>query len=189
MSSHLTELGKKDTHFENILASYLDEGKIVLSPLEEDMKKRWEAAFSLLLNFHSREQAVKVLKQQFGGSLATAYRDINRALALFGDITKSRKEGWRYIIFEYNQKLFQMATKEKNLESMGKCLDRMIKLADLDKEEANFNPEKLQAQVYEISLPKALEKAVLTMLSKGVVDFNNFQAQDVEFEEVPNETE
>ena len=180
-------LTSQDSHFENILASYLDEKTIKLSPLEEEMKKRWEAAFSLLLNFHSREQAVKVLKQQFGGSMATAYRDINRALALYGDITKSRKEGWRYIIFEYNQKLFQMATKEKNLESMGKCLDRMIKLAELDKEESSFNPEKLQAQIYDISLPKTLEKALMTMVSKGVIDFNNYETQEVPFVELKDE--
>ena len=138
MSGSVVSLDTKDTHFENVLASYLDETKIVLSPLEEEMKKRWETAFSLLLNWHGREQAVKILKEQFDISLATAYRDINRALSLFGDITKSRKEGWRYIIFEYNQKLFQMATKDKNLETMGKCLDRMIKLADLDKERCCF---------------------------------------------------
>ena len=181
----LATLDNKDTHFENILASYLEETRVVLSPLEEEMKKRWEAAFSLLLNFHSREQTVKVLMNQFGGiSLATAYRDINRALSLFGDITKSRKEGWRYIIFEYNQKLFQMATKDKNLETMGKCLDRMIKLADLDKEESAFNPEKLQAQIYDITLPKAVQKALMVMLGKGVVNLNDYGTQDVTYEDV-----
>ena len=181
----LITLESKDSHFENILASYLEETRIKLSSKEEDMKKRWETAFSLLLNFHSREQAVKVLRQQFDGiSLATAYRDINRALSLFGDITKSRKEGWRYIIFEYNQKLFQMATKDKQLDVMGKCLDRMIKLADLDKEESAFNPEKLQAQIYDINLPKEVEKAFMVMISKGVVDFNDYGAEDVPFEEV-----
>jgi len=91
--SNTLAISNKDTHFEKVLPSYLDDSRIVLSPLEEGMKKRWEAAFSLLLNFKSREQAVKILQQQFGGSLATAYRDINHALALFGDITKSRKEG------------------------------------------------------------------------------------------------
>lgn len=185
MSSVVT-LDTKDTHFENVLASYLDETKITLSETEKLMKQRWETAFSLLLNWHGREQAVKILKQQFGVSSATAYRDINRALSLFGDITQSRKEGWRYIIFEYNQKLFQMATKDKNLETMGKCLDRMIKLADLDKEESAFNPEKLQAQIYDISIPKTIEKALMTVLKTGVADFNNY-AVDVPHEEIKDE--
>lgn len=184
--SEVITLDTKDTHFENVLASYLDESKIKLTPLELEMKKRWETAFSLLINWKSREQAVKILKDQFNVSLATAYRDINRALSLFGDITKSRKEGWRYLIFEYNQQLFQMAIKDKNLETMGKCLDRMIKLADLDKEENAFNPEKLQAQIYEINVPKSIEKALMTVLKTGNVDFNNY-AVEVPFEEVKDE--
>ena len=180
-------ISKNDTHFEKVLASYLDESKVTLSPSEKDMENRWETAFSLLLNFHSREQAVKVLQSTYNCSLATAYRDINKAIALYGDITKSRKEGWRYIIFEYNQKLFQMAIKEKALDQMGKCLDRMIKLADLDKEESPFNPEKLQAQSYEIVLDKKVEKVLMGMLSKGSVDLNNFEVEDVPHEEVKND--
>lgn len=183
-------LAAKDTHFENILASYLDESAVSLSPMEEEMKLRWQAAFASLLNFRTREKTVKILMQQFDGiSQATAYRDINRALALFGDVTKSQKEGWRYIIFEHNQKLFNKANKsgKKNkFEIMGKCLDRMIKLADLDKEEASFNPDKLRAQVYDIQLSKPVEKALMTMLQKGVVDFNNYPTQEVPYTEVKN---
>jgi len=186
MSGDVITLDTKDTHFENVLASYLNEKEIKLSPVEEEMKQRWETAFSLLLNSKGREEAVKILKGKFNISLATAYRDINRALSLFGDITKSRKEGWRYIIFEYNQKLYQMAQKAQELQTMGKCLDRMIKLAELDKEESNFNPEKLQAQIYEIGVSKTVEKTLMAVLNKGVVDFNNY-AEEVSFEEVKDE--
>lgn len=180
-------LASKDTHFENILASYLDDSKITLSDLEEEMKRRWMAAFTLLLNFKSREQTVKILQKQFPNiSQATAYRDVNRAIALFGDVNKSHKEGWRYIIFEYNQKVFRKANKAENLEVMGKCLDRMIKLADLDKEESQFNPDKLRAQIYDITLHKSVEKAFMAMIKTGVVDLNNYQAEDTEFEDVTN---
>tara|TARA_R110002167_G_scaffold364968_1_gene588352 strand:+ start:8540 stop:9100 length:561 start_codon:yes stop_codon:yes gene_type:complete len=185
MSNSLTTT--KDSHFEKILASYIDDkGKITLTPLEEEMKTRWEAAFSLLLNFHSREQSVKVLREKFNISLGTAYRDINRALSLFGDVTKSRKEGWRYVIFEYNQKLFQMATKDKNLEAMGKCLDRMIKLADLDKDETMIDPEKVKAQSYELNISKQMEAALMKVITNGPVDMNALEAEDIPHEEVPN---
>lgn len=179
-------ISNNTTPFENILASYLDE-KITLSEKDETLKKRWEAAFSLLLNFHSREQATKKLMSLFEISMATAYRDISNALQLFGDINKSRKEGWRYIIFEYNQNLFQMATKDKNLEVMGKCLDRMIKLAELDKEEGNFNPEKLANIEITIGVDKKFQKAVSSMLEKGVVDLNDFEAEEIQYEDVKND--
>lgn len=181
--SNEVSISNHTTPFENILASYLDE-KISLSEKDQELKKRWESAFSLLLNFHSREQATKKLMALFNISMATAYRDISSALQLFGDINKSRKEGWRYIIFEYNQNLFQMATKEKALEVMGKCLDRMIKLAELDKEEGLFNPEKLANMEITIGVNKAFQKAVQSMNSKGVVDLNNFEVEDIPHEDI-----
>lgn len=178
---------KSDTSpFENILASYLDEKTIVLSDKENELKKRWEAAFSFLLNFHSREQATKKLMALFDISMAAAYRDISNALQLFGDINKSRKEGWRYVIFEYNQTLFQMATKDKQLEVMGKCLDRMIKLAELDKEEGSFNPDKLLNMNITIGVSAAFQSAVKAMNKRGVVDLNNFAVEDIEHEDLPD---
>jgi len=178
----------QDPHFEKILASYLKDEKVILSDLEKEMKQRWEVAFSLLLNYHSREQAVKVLKERHDCSLATAYRDINNALALFGDITKSRKEGWRYVIFEYNQNLFQMATKKKDLEVMGKCLDRMIKLSDLDKDDFAFDPEKIKSQTYDIVLSDALKVPLMKMLHKGVVNMNNLEVEDIPHEPIDGQT-
>lgn len=186
MSRDVITLETKDTHFENVLASYLNEREIKLSPLEEEMKQRWETAFSLLLNTKGREESVRILKGKFNISLATAYRDINRALSLFGDITKSRKEGWRYVIFEYNQKLLQMAEKAQDLHSMGKCLDRMIKLAELDKEESNFNPEKLQAQIYEIGISKVIEDAFMKKINTGTLDLNGV-VLDVPHKEILDE--
>lgn len=176
------------TPFERISASYYDD-KFELSTKDQELKQRWEAAFSLLLSFHSREQTVKKLRGLFPGiSLASAYRDVANALSLFGDIHKAKKEGWRYVIFEYNQTLMQMATKDKNLDIMGRCLDRMIKLADLDKEESNFNPDKLKAMEITISMPPAVQNALKKLVNKGVVDFNNFEVEDIDHEDIkPNE--
>ncbi len=180
-------IAKNDTHFENILASYLNEGSVELSKFEEEMKARIKTSFSLLLNFHSREQAASVLQQQFDISQATAYRDIGRALRIYGDINKASKEGMRYIIFEYNQKLLQLATKEKNLEQMGRSLDRMIKLAELDKEDSIVNLEKLANLDITINISKGSEKQLKEMSKKGVVDLNNWEYQDAEWEEVKEE--
>jgi hypothetical protein len=182
-----TAIQKSDTKFERILASYLDEGSVELTAPEIEIRDRAETAFSLLLNWRSREQAVKVLESQYDISKATAYRDINRALSLYGDITKSRKEGWRYIIFEYNQKLFQMSVKEKALDQMGKCLDRMIKLAQLDQEESTFNPEKFIAQTYELTVANSVKMFVEKSLKKGAVDLNDYvseNAEDTTYEDV-----
>src|SRR5699024_2669092 len=114
----------------------------------------------------------------------TAYRDIGNALRIYGDINKASKEGMRYIIFEYNQKLLQLATKEKNLEQMGRSLDRMIKLAELDKDETLVNLEKLANLDITISIGKKAEKAIIAQNEKGVVDLNDFDAEEIEYEDV-----
>jgi hypothetical protein len=185
--SNLSLVTTKDTHLDNIIASYLDETSVKLSSFEIKMKERIKTAFSLLLNWRSREQAANVLMEQFDVSQATAYRDISRALIIYGDINKAGKEGWRYIIMEYNHKLLQLATKEKNLEQMGRALDRMVKLADLDKDENLVNLEKLAAMDITVNISKSSEKAITGMLKGGVVDLNNFEAEDVEFEDVEDE--
>lgn len=186
-SANKLTVSSDSTPFERITASYFEEDESLLSEKDQELKHRWESAFSLLLNFHSREQAVKKLQGMFDISRVTAYRDIANALSLFGDIHKSRKEGWRYVIFEYNMTLLQIATKDKSLDIMGKCIDRMIKLADLDKEESSFNPEKLKAMNIEISIPAATQKALNKIINKGVVDFNAFQAEDIPYTEVKDE--
>lgn len=173
-----------DTHLDNIIASYMDEGSVELSAFEIKMKERIKTAFSLLLNWRSREQAAQIMMEQFDVSQATAYRDISRALIIYGDINKAGKEGHRYIIMEYNHKLLQLATKEKNLEQMGRALDRYMKLADLDKEENRVNLEKLAAMDITVNISKKSEKAITGLLEGGVVDLNNFEAQDIEYEEV-----
>mgnify|MGYP003120132968 CR=1 FL=1 len=173
----------QESHFEKVLASYLSDD-IELSPFQQDMKNRIKTAFSLLLNFRGREQAVKALVEQFDISTATAYRDIGNALKIYGDVNKASKEGMRYIIFEYNQTHLQLALKQKNLTEVGKSLDRMIKLAELDKEESIVNLEKLANMDITITIGKKAEKAIVEQNSRGVVDLNDWTAEDTDFEDV-----
>jgi len=179
----LKQVAVQESHFEKVLASYLSDD-VKLSPFQEEMKSRIKTAFSLLLNWHSREQAVKVMEEQFNISPATAYRDLANALKIYGDINKASKEGMRYIIFEYNQKHLQLALKQKNLPEVGKALDRMIKLAELDKEENMVNLEKLANMDITITIGKKAEKSIIALNERGVVDLNNFEAEDIDFTEV-----
>ncbi len=103
MANNELKLSSSDTHFENILAYYLDtdnpeEVKLKsLSKTDQELKKRWETAFTALLEFRSPEDAVKRLMTLFGVSKATAYRDVQRCEMLFGSFKRFDKEAWRYI--------------------------------------------------------------------------------------------
>lgn len=191
MANDKITLHNEATPFERIAASYLqDDGdNHSLSERDQDLKTRWEAAFSFILNWKSREKTVKLMMQKFDISKASAYRDIANALSLYGDITASRREGWRYVIFEYNQKLLNKSYKRHEWKIVDKCLDRMMKLADLDKEDAPFNPDKLKAINIDIHIPGSMERALNKIISKGVVDFNELPAQDTEYETLEDEAE
>lgn len=173
---------KTDTHFEAILASYMDDS-ITLTDFQKKMKERIKSAFTYMLNWRSRQQVAKLLIENFDISTATAYRDISMALRIYGDVNKADKEGMRFILIEYNHNLMQMAAKEKNLEVMGKCIDRSMKLVDFDKEDNLVNLEKLANMDIEIKLSKSSEKALQGMMNQGVVDLNNFEIEDVEYED------
>lgn len=170
---------EKATPFEHILAHYIDPGYPELKDTTMQIKERWETAFGLLRNYRSREQTAKIIMSQFGISRSQAYVDINSAISLFGDINKSRKEGMRYLISEYNTLLLQKAVEANDMDQMGKAIDRMMRIEGLDKEDAAFNPEKLENVVINLNIPEKVQSAMLKMIHKGSVDLNNFNTIEI----------
>jgi hypothetical protein len=196
MSSNGLQVQSTDTHFENILAFYLDdkrsdEDKLKhLSEIERDMKNRWETAWISMLEFRSREDCVKKLVQLFGVSKATAYRDVQRTEMLFGSFKKFDKEAQRYIQIERKHKLLQLALKDKNLELAHKIDTQIDKLLGLDKEDSPVNLEKLQSQDYEMVMSKKQEKLIRMIFKNGQSNVNmNVDAVEVDFEDLRPEDE
>ncbi len=150
--SKIAEIKKSGTSFDKIHAWYLyGSDKIILSHKDQEIRDRWEAAFSLLVNYHSTENAIPVLKTKYEISRAQAYRDIINAKRLFGDITQSSKEADRYILFELSMKTFQLAAKQSppHIEGMNRAIANMIKLKGLDRDEPDaVRPEDLESHNY-----------------------------------------
>lgn len=186
---NLTSILKKDSTFDRIFAWYIDERSVKLSPKEENIKTRWSASWSLLMNYHSMEQAVAVHMKEFKISRAQAYRDLKAAVNLFGNVTKTEKEGRRFVLYEYSMKVFQLAMKRGDLETAGRMIERMAKLMRLDADDEDLvNPDKLESSEYKIQLPKEIRDAFKAMIAKGVVDLNG-DAVDVDYEMVGDEDE
>lgn len=178
-SSYITKLHnqKAKTTIDKISAWYLDkESGVTLTEKEEKIRVRWSAAFSLLCQYHSPQQAVKVIQEQFDISEPQAYRDVKQATKLFGDVTKSEKEGYRHILYEYSMKVFQMAAKNHDLQNMNKSISNMISLKGLDVEDPDmpdFN--KLQPHQYNINIPDATINILSNMMNKGVVNISDIK--------------
>ncbi|MDN3595318.1 hypothetical protein [Zunongwangia endophytica] len=182
----MANITTKDTHFDKVYGSFLD-NTIQLSDFQEKMKNRVKTAFTLMLDRKTRDQVSKILQDQFEVSQATAYRDIGNALKIYGDVGKADKEGMRFLIFEYNQQALDIAFKEKNLAEIGKGLDRMIKLADFDGDDKLVNLDKIKNMDITITLDTQSKKGIDKIVSGGVVDLNDFEAEDTDFEELKEE--
>ena len=79
-----------------------------LTPKHEEIRQRLSAAFALLTNYHSIQQAIPLLKEQYDYSEASAYRDINDAIKLnvvcifiIPDTCFARHNGLLIIILAY----------------------------------------------------------------------------------------
>lgn len=151
-----------ETALDRIKASYLNEGaEEKLSVDEKVRKEQLEAAHGLLVNYHSLEQAVPLLMGRFGLSRATSYRRCTEAMRLFGDVTRSYKDGIRHILYEYAMKVFQLAAGRKNefkvpdpdLKAMNAAIKNMAMLKGLDKEDSSaLTPEVLGDKHYYLTV-------------------------------------
>ncbi len=157
----------KDTLLDRLYDSYLDE-EAEDSLSETDKKKRSiiEAAWSLLVNYHSFEQSLPLLMSRFEISRATAYRMLNNATKLFGDVTQTNKQGLRHILYEYSMKVFQLAATQKppDLKQMNTAIKNMAMLKGLHADDTSaFDAELLQAHTYLIQISAGEGKAPLTL--------------------------
>ena len=71
---------------------------------------------------------------------------------------------------------------------MAAKLERDIdNLLQFDKDDALFDPRKLEALTINITLPRSTQSALRALISKGVVDLNNLEAEDISHEDVTTE--
>lgn len=177
----------KDSMFQQIKASYLEDD-FELSPLAAEKKTRLIHIFSLRLkNKYSRHQAVELIQKEYKVSQATAYRDYNWAMQLFGDLDKTDKNAERMILADAYWQLYQMALKERNIEQARKALDSYKSLFNFGADEEVIDPNKIQAHEYHIHLSREGTKILRETLATGVVDFNDVGVVDVEHEELKDD--
>lgn len=191
MSNKLTKRVKLDreTTIDKIMASFFDD-KIELTQKQKEKKRRMETAFSHMRLMLSIQQTAKRLREEFGVSEATAYRDIKDATTIFGDIHDVNARGVRIVLREAYWRAYQLALKAENIELQMKALDRFKEMFDWDDDMTNEElKDKIQAHVYNIKISRDTAKALKKQLNTGVIDFNDFGAEDADFEELPNDSD
>lgn len=182
----------KDNLFQRIVASHIDEN-FSLSPSEEQIKTRLRHIHSLRLNKkYSKHQAISIHQKEMNVSQATAYRDYNWAMQIYGELDKTDKQAEKMVLGEAYWNLYQMSLKESNIEQARKCLDSYKSLFNFEKDEDVIDPEKIKAHEFHIHLSRTSSKILRFALGKGVVDLNDIpsdlqedtQEEYSDFEEV-----
>lgn len=184
---------KKETTLDKIRKYYLSgEDSVVLSKNQNEIRIKVYMAWNLLINYHSKEQAMKTLMNdpQIKASRAQAYRYVNDSMMVFGNPQQNQKEAKRYLIEEDLMRLQQRAIKDKDGPLELAVLKQRIKLGGFDKDtDPKFNPEKLAAQVYILKPHPAALKMMEAAQEGGVFDFNNMDTTEVDYQEVSTETD
>ncbi|WP_176763285.1 hypothetical protein [Riemerella columbipharyngis] len=179
---------KKDSSFLRIKASYLDESSVQLTAKEEEKKQRLAHAWALRLNNkYSTHQTIQILMREHSISRATAYRDYNWSMQIFGDLDATSLAAERQVLKEAFWNEYQLARKAGNGDLAVKALKEYRSLFNFDAEENQVDPNKIQAHEYHMKMPRWVYKKLDELFSDGVVDFNNMDVEDVDFREAAND--
>ena len=175
---------RSEVPVENIIASYMDEREIELTEHEEQLKLRAETIYKKLIERDGILDVIQVHMKFFDVSQTTTYRDIQRAQLIFGTVNKFNKDFWRFIQIERKRNMIKRARIAGNLEVESKLERDIDALLNFDKDEAAFNPEKLANMNITIGMPDSIIKAFKDQISKGVIDLNELEAEDIDHTEV-----
>lgn len=163
---------KDATIRERIMLYYLEDDKVALTDKEEEVRTRWDTAFSLLCSGKSPVQVTKVLRKKYNISSAQGYRDVKDCMEVFGDVHKSSKQGYRHILYEYSMQIFQLAARKGDLREMNKAVANMAMAKGLNTEDANAPDfsQLVQNNQIVINLPEETQQRIIEMTQGGVVD-------------------
>ncbi|QWA38874.1 hypothetical protein [Chryseobacterium sp. ZHDP1] len=175
----------KDNTFQRIKAWYIDETSVQLTPAEEKKKDRLKHIWALRCNNrYSPKDTVKIIERDYKVSQATAYRDYNLSMELFGNMDQVNIAAEKMIIAEGYWDLYLSAKKKGKEEVALRALEKYESLYNFEDTTQKVDPKKLEASVYNLKIPRGVEKMLKGMFDGGVVNFNNIGAEDVDWKEI-----
>jgi len=139
-STTMSDLSEKFDKIQRSLFAPSDK-PVVLSDKEQQIKQRWERAFTLWHGnpHYSDRQIVRFLINECGISRSLAYKDLRYIKMLLGCVKTASKEWYRHMVIEMARAAFVMAKSKQDPKGMALAADKIGKYAKLDKDE----PEQL----------------------------------------------
>lgn len=186
MSSNAVVVRKKVSTLDKIRKYYLKgEDSVTLTEKQDEIRIRMYKAWNLMINYHSKEQAMSVIVNEYGCSRAQAYRYVSDAMSVFGNPMANQKEAEKYLISEELIRSQQRSIKNGDEAAYLKAMALRIKLGSYDKDDAqSFDPEKLKAQTYVLKIHPTVLASIQSRQEGGSVSFNNLNAEEIDFLDV-----
>lgn len=170
-----------DTTLDRIFSFYINGTE--LTPKEEEIRMRWDAAYSLILKYVNRQTVVPLLEKKFGIKTAQANRDISNCLKLFADVNESSKKAKRNLYSQLAMKIYELAASENppNRDDMTKALALAVKIEGLDKEDPDMPDFKnFEQHVYNIVCdPSLLGMSPIPNLESELAKFKMKKLQTI----------
>lgn len=164
----------KISQYEKIIAFMRDPtgDESGLTNHDKEVISRWNEAWTLIRNYHSTADAAAILMKRFPGlSRATAYRDCSDAISLFGDISKSTKEGIRHLTTEMVRDSVNIARLKDNEDGIRQGAVAIAKINGVNDNDPDLpDLSLLEPNTYEFALPDNVMQLLQTMVGGGRID-------------------
>jgi hypothetical protein len=176
-----------------VLSQYLS-GKIEEDEMTEHQKlklRRARKVYELLLNAQSNNIIVENLINDFGLSVAQAWRDLHLAEALFGNLRESNKAMKRQIAENMALETYRVAKKLDDARGMAAANKNYIEATGVGLEDSNLPDfEKLQPNIYVTVLDEDVRAMFQKFIEKsgGSLDLTKLieKAEDAQVVEESN---
>lgn len=176
-----------DTTFDKIKAFYINPEEFPLSDKLEEIRLRWVAITNFTAKAYSKIEIANMLKRDYGISQAQAYIDIRNAENIFGSVSGTSNDAFKAMWIEWTKDYLKRCRQKNDRNNEAKALALLGQYGDLDKDELEFNPEKLENKELVLNIPKEQLEILEKLTNSGVANFNNLKVIDIEFEEVKND--
>jgi hypothetical protein len=154
-----------------IRSYYLNED-VILNEDEKNMLARWEEAFTFMRDTKSIAETVIMLQRRFPEySKRVLYKDVNSALALFGDVIQYNKEAMRNMTNDFAIDYLNRCKKNNDRNNEKAALALLVKINKLDKdEEEQIDPSLLNVEPPIIEVPDHVANMIAALASNGAVN-------------------
>lgn len=173
-----------DSTFDKIKAFYMNPEEFPLSDKLEEIRMRWLAISNFTSKAYGKIEITNMLVRDYGISQAQAYIDIRNSENIFGSVTATESKAFKAIWIELTKDYLKRCRQKNDRVNEAKALALLAQYGDLDQDELQFNPEKLENKELQLVIPKEQLEVLKALVSKGVVDFNNLNVTDINFEDV-----